>query len=119
MSTRQSTRIIARTEAALSKQSQADCATPEKLQQPASSTSRKRQKIATASRKSDVAQAIQNEKGKSRAEYQYCLTQMPLDILLGIFSELKPIDLHHLLRVSRDFHDFLWLNTTTHVWRAV
>jgi len=113
MSTRQSTRIIARTEAASAKQPQATSTALENLQQHA----RKRQKI-TASRKGDVAvQSVR--KGKRRAEYQFCLTQMPLDILLGIFSVLEPIDLNNLLRVSKVFHDFLWLNTTTHVWHAV
>ena len=73
MSIRQSTRISARTEAALAKQSLGSGTTPEKLQTPG----RKRQKIATTSRAGDVVQS--DKKGKRRAESQDCLTQMPLD----------------------------------------
>jgi len=74
---------------------------------------RKMQKTAATFRKK-----VQGDrKGKGRAELYYCLTQMPVDILLSICSELEPV--LFLSRVSKGFHDFLWLKTTAHVWRLV
>ena len=47
------------------------------------------------------------------------IKDMPLDILLEIFSLLEPIDLLYLSRVSKDLHDLLTLNDSSFLWKSV
>jgi hypothetical protein len=47
------------------------------------------------------------------------MKEIPIDVLLEIFSQLEPIDLLHFSRVSKSLHDLLTSNNTLFVWKSV
>ncbi|OBZ75173.1 hypothetical protein A0H81_04815 [Grifola frondosa] len=43
---------------------------------------------------------------------------MPMDIFFEVMSKLKPLDILHLSRVSKDFRSMLMSKTAKHIWKA-
>ena len=56
---------------------------------------------------------------RGRRGHLKLMTEMPVDILLEIFSRLEPIDLLHLSRASKILHNLLTSSNSTYIWRLV
>ncbi|KAF9055584.1 hypothetical protein BJ165DRAFT_1521588 [Panaeolus papilionaceus] len=73
----------------------------------------KAEKVAVNRRKSGIGVKRAGAKAKLAA-----LPELPLDILLEIFSHLHPVDLLHLARTTKSLRALLMRKMTIGVWRA-
>jgi len=115
MSTRKSTRLTAKVAAAAS----TPAMPPKPQQQP-----RKRQKTANSVEivkkdDGDVVEKMKQSRVKGKRGHLQFVTEMPVDILLEIFSNLEPIDLLHLSRASKSLRNLLTSNNTAYIWKLV
>ena len=113
MSTRKSARLTAKVEATAS--------TPAKPSAKPQQQPRKRQKTANAVEvvKQDDRDIVKQSRVKGKRGHLRFVTEMPVDILLEIFSNLEPIDLLHLSRASRSLRNLLTSNNTAYIWKLV
>ena len=56
---------------------------------------------------------------KGKRENSKFMKDIPVDVLLEIFSHLQPEDLLHLSRVSKSLHDLLTSNDLIFLWKLV
>jgi len=77
---------------------------------------RKKQKIADSG---DAQVRTNSKKVKGKRGRLKLMTEIPMDILLEIFSHLQPVDVLHLSRVSKRLRDLLTSSNIRYIWTLV
>jgi len=67
----------------------------------------------------DAVEKMKQSRVKGKRGYLLFVTEMPLDILLEVFSNLEPIDLLHLSRASQSLRKILTSTNTAYIWKLV
>ena len=80
---------------------------------------RKKQKIADSGNLNTQATRTNYKKVKGKRGRLKLMTEIPMDILLEIFSHLQPVDVLHLSRVSRRLRDLLTSSNIRYIWTSV
>lgn len=78
---------------------------------------RKKQK--TADSGNTQANRTNHKKVKGKKGRLKLMTEIPVDILLEIFSHLQPVDVLHLSRVSKRLRDLLTSSNIRYIWTLV
>lgn len=81
---------------------------------PPPSRRRKKQKIATDKPREDDFRKIKGRRGKLKL-----MTEMPVDVLLEIFSHVQPIDLVHLSRATKALRVIITGTNGKFLWKQV
>ena len=66
-----------------------------------------------------IADQLNRSRIKGKRENSKFMKDIPVDVLLEIFSYLGPEDLLHLSRVSKSLHDLLISDDLTFLWKLV
>ena len=67
----------------------------------------------------DVVEKMKQSRVKGKRGHLQFVTEMPVDVLLEIFSNLEPIDLLHISRASKSLRNLLTSNNTAYIWKLV
>jgi hypothetical protein len=81
---------------------------------PSPSRLRKKQKIATDKPREDDFRKIKGRRGQLKL-----MTEMPVDVLLEIFSHVQPIDLVHLSRATKALRVIITGTNSKFLWNQV
>jgi len=114
MSSRKSTRLLAKAEAATQLLQNDKHLGNTTIKNPRNS---KKQRTSKEKDASNAGQPRRRIKGKE--ENSKLLKDVPLDVLLEIFRLLEPVDLLHFSRVSKSLHDLLTSNDLSSLWKSV
>ncbi|KAF8163575.1 hypothetical protein B0H34DRAFT_695953 [Crassisporium funariophilum] len=95
---------------------------PHKSSQTAPTRLRKKQKLIDTAHenqtehKNNVKKQVNHNRVKGRRGKLRNINEMPMDILLEIFSQLQPVDLLHLSRANKDLRSILLSSGSAFLW---